>query len=103
MEQSVLLPSKIYSRKAYLQRDDIELQRRILVVFLNNIGDLDNLGHGELVCVHECQSTPRAYVGTCYLLTKRVVLSSCSGELCSGFRGVNLVASDDLSICSHGG
>ena len=98
-----MLPLQMYSCVAHLQCDDIELQRRILVVLLNNIGDLDNLGHAELVCVYECQPTPRAYVGTCYLLTKRVVLSSCSGELCSGFWGVNLVAGNDLSIGSHGG
>lgn len=90
------------SGTAYLQCDDIELQRRVLKVLLNNIGDLNDLGHGELVCVRECQPTPRAYIVTCYLLTQRVLLNSFSGELCSGFRGVNLVAGDDLGIGSHG-
>jgi hypothetical protein len=86
---------------AHLQRDDIELQGCVFEVLLNNICDLNDLGNSELVWVRECQPTPRAYDKTRYLLTKRV-LNSLSGELASGFRGVDLVTSNDLSIGSHG-
>jgi hypothetical protein len=88
--------------KTYLQSNDIELQWSVSIVLLNNVGDQDNLGHRELVYVLECQHAqqwPR--VGTCYLLTERMVLNSRGGEFCSSFRGVNLVAGNDFSIGSH--
>jgi hypothetical protein len=72
-------------------------------MLLNNVGDQDDLSHRELVYVLECQHMPQLpRVGKCYLLTKRMVLNSRSGEFCSSFRGVNLVARNDLSIGSHG-